>query len=1007
MKNAFKFTRGQKNLILGTFVLGLSFAFTSYAIKLPLFQKYLISILERSTRWEISYQVSHANLLSGFFQIEDIDLKDPQKKTHIHLEHLLINFNFLSAIRGKLIFSDVILDHPVIEITPRENKKSEKNFNFQQIQQALHKIKQSFFLQNLILENLSIQNLEIRQDTKEYLFEKAQLIVKPTLLRDLSAQIFVEDTSGNLPAISRLSTKFLIKDNGLDIEYFQLQTPKVILESSLQTLGNEKKGSINLRTKVQIPATIEKPINVSLQAELLNNEAKITHLEAYLDKGVVGGNGVFDLETNQYEIDFKAQNVILESIFSKLPSPVLGPAKGVAEIIGKAKGQFPQLSVKSEATINDLHHGPLYVKKAHGNLNLLWPELSWDAEVKGGDTLSSEAHVVGAVQFLKDPDTHKIQPGLKTLVADFEKARLEHLLPLWKALGEVNGQLLLKGAPKGSVQGTGYLTATQGQFLFQPIDNLETHLIFTPGGLVTFTDTHIQMPGISPIIWDGKLNIGDNKEATKEDLPIVFSGQLTEGVSVKGYYEKKTDTFKIENFHLEEGQNQLNFKLTAIGNDRKESSTDLLKPSKIDAQLQGMMDLAWLRFIPAYFHEGKGRARINLSCLGTSEDPLFRGEIEFLGSDLLLRGIPEEIHELSGKLKINGETLSSNLTGQLGNGLFKLNGDMGVHQGTVQTVNLTFNGNNLSFSKPNVYRVDLDIDGSLKGKLPSPTLSGKIDIIEGRYTKPFVIRDLVLKPFEEAAEPSALDQSVADINLNLTVRNSGDLRVRNNVATLFLQSNLQINGTFSKPKISGALSVTEGTFRFLGREFVLNEGLVEYSNPIRNQPYLTLSAQQDIPADQPRYTVYVDVRGFLDNLSVQLSSSPALEKQSIISLLAFGATQDEIRSGSASKKNLTTGVLGEEISTVLSEPLAKTTRLDIFRLEASESGNLSRLSVGKRLSDRFTLEFINDLDPVTAEKTFQGNYYLTDNILLKGFRKSLLGFDPSYELNLLLRFRLN
>ncbi|QQR81559.1 MAG: translocation/assembly module TamB [Deltaproteobacteria bacterium] len=469
---------------------------------------------------------------------------------------------------------------------------------------------------------------------------------------------------------------------------------------------------------------------------------------------------------------------------------------------------------------------------------------------------------------------------------------------------------------------------------------------------------------------------------------------------MKGFYEKESDTFKIESFQILKDKNSLNFNLTATGNEETNNS-------KIDSQLKGTLNLDWLRYFPIYFHEGRGFADIDLKCTGSSTAPILKGQVKFSDSDIFLRGFSEELNNLTGDIKIDGTTLAPNLSGLWGDGRFSLSGKISLNQGQPENFNLAFKGNNLTFSKNNVYRLDFDTDVTLIGKLPSPLLSGKIDIIEGRYTKPFVIRDLVLKPFEEPSQPSDLELALSSMGLNLTVRNSGDLRVRNNIATLFLQSNLQINGTLGKPKISGALSVTEGTFRFLGREFTLNEGLVEYSNPIRSDPYLTLSAQQDIPVDQPRYTVYVDIRGFLDNLAIQLSSSPSLEKQDIISLLAFGATQEEIRQSGASKRSLTNGVIGEELSSVVAAPLAKTTKIDIFRLEASESGNLSRLSVGKRISDRFTLEFINDLDPITAEKTFQANYYLTDTILLKGYRKSLLGFDPRYELNLLLRFRLH
>ncbi len=1008
-------TKAKKTAISGIAGIFLMYAAFSYTLKSSFFQKYFTKMMENATQWSIAFHAVDINIIRGLLRFEDVHVRDPKSKLHLQAEHLLVNFDFLSLFLGKLTVSDFIVDHPIVEfVRPQEKEKKEKTpIRFGDIQNKIQKASSSFLLQSLVLENATFQNIVVRDDRDhEYLLERARVEIAPTLLRDIKAALFLEGFSGNLPPIDRIIADFKLTPEGIDIKNFELRMPKVILNVAAHTGGNAKEGRFDLSSKIQAPATLPQPILVSVESRILGQKALIQKLEASFEKndkelknaiegnGHLIGTGFFDLDTLRYELAFDAKDVSLEAIFSKLPSPVLGPAKGRAEVSGKAEGQLPEISVQSRATINDLHHGPLYVKKAQGSLVLKWPELSWDAEVKGGEDLKHEAHVVGAVEFPKSKETGRIQAGLKTLVADFENARLEDLIPKWKASGNVIGQLLLKGAPMGSVQGTGHLVATQGKFLFQPIEELETNLVFKPGGTVVFNKTHLQPTGISAISWDGELTFTGSNEEDGEKSQIRFFGELDPGVKVKGFYEKESDTFKIENFQIFKDKNTLNFNLTAVGSEETANS-------KIDAQLKGLLNLDWLRFFPIYFHEGHGMADIDLRYVGSSTNPVLKGQVKFLESDILLRGFGEELNNLSGTVRIDGTTLIPELSGELGDGKFILNGRVGLNQGKPENANLIFRGNNLTFSKNNVYRLDFDADVNLTGKFPSPLLSGKIDIIEGRYIKPFVIRDLVLKPFEEPSEPTELELSLAPVGLDLSVRNSGDLRVRNNIATIFLQSNLQIHGTFGKPKIAGALSVTEGTFRFLGREFTLNEGLVEYSNPLRNEPYLTLSAQQDIPVDQPRYTVYVDIRGFLDNLAIQLSSSPSLEKQDIVSLLAFGATQEEIRQSGASKRTLTSGVLGEELSTVVAAPLAKTTKIDIFRLEASESGNLSRFSVGKRISDRFTLEFINDLDPVTAEKTFQANYYLTDTVLLKGYRKSLLGFDPRYELNLLLRFRLH
>ncbi|MFO1518113.1 MAG: translocation/assembly module TamB domain-containing protein [bacterium] len=88
---------------------------------------------------------------------------------------------------------------------------------------------------------------------------------------------------------------------------------------------------------------------------------------------------------------------------------------------------------------------------------------------------------------------------------------------------------------------------------------------------------------------------------------------------------------------------------------------------------------------------------------------------------------------------------------------------------------------------------------------------------------------------------------------------------------------------------------------------------------------------------------------------------------------------------------------------MLERPLEGLTGLDIFRLEASDpdSKNLSSLVVGKRLTERLSLEFKTDLSIEESIKSVQAEYQLLDNVLLLGSRSS----SGKYRLDLTFRFR--
>ena len=115
------------------------------------------------------------------------------------------------------------------------------------------------------------------------------------------------------------------------------------------------------------------------------------------------------------------------------------------------------------------------------------------------------------------------------------------------------------------------------------------------------------------------------------------------------------------------------------------------------------------------------------------------------------------------------------------------------------------------------------------------------------------------------------------------------------------------------------------------------------------------------------------------------------------------------RQAGISRQSLGTSVLAGEITSAIEGPIYRSTGLDVFRLEASESGQLSKVAVGKEVTDRLTLEFQSDFAPETAQRALQANYYLTDNILLKGRRvweSSQSDTTPHYNLNMSFRVRM-
>lgn len=980
-------TKGVKSLIISFSVLAFLFTVGITTLRSPVFQRYLLSIIEKRSGWKINFSDSRINFLRGIVVLYNPSAANREGKFHVAANHLLVDLSSLSAIRGKLIVTNIEIDKPTLLIESSQKKNEMISPNT--IQEVFEKFEKSFFLKNVILDHVLIQNLSvIPSQGKPFSLKRAVIKILPTFFQEASLEALLEKGEGVF-SFNTFDLALVIARNGFKLKNLQLDLPKLQLTLKGQGNGNLEKGSLTLEGTLSTPTVLSDILKFNLSASLDKKLATLKKIEAHLGQASLMGKGTFNLQKLNYDIPFTAKDLPLEAIFQKLNTAVLKPAKGTALVEGRALGQLPHLKIDAKATIENLEHGLIRVKKAWGTIGLDWPSLDWNASVQQGDT-RTQSVVKGGVLFKHIEGYEKLQTQLKPLDIQFEDTSLAELLPSLTMSGKLRGNLHLESAKQILVQGNAKMEVSGGHWFFGPVDSLTTEITFRPGGEIIFNKTAFKLPSFLPIQWSGAITLQTLEEG------IIFSGTPTDAISFKGSYRKETGPFQINTIQIHQGNHRLQGNFTLFSDER------------ISGHAKGSFNLGWLNYFPAFFRDENGETRLDLSFSGTSKNPLIQGQIDFLGDELALRGFSGQVSDLRGKLKINGSTIFPNLSGMLGDGEFKLDGHFTLNQWKPEDFDIAFKGRNLTLARPNIFRIDFDTEVLLKGRLPTPLLAGRIDIVDGRYIKKFILRDFVLKPFEEPTEPAPWEESLKPLRLDLKIKNSGDMKIKNNVADFFLQTDLRVGGTFGQPRITGAVTTTEGTFYLLGTNFTLTEGRLEFLDPFQQEPYLTLMAQAAENSGIPsNYSVFVEIKGYLSNLDVTLSSNPALPREDIISLITLGLTQEEIRQRGQSKRSLSSGILASEITGILERPIAKSTGLDIFRLEASESGSISRLALGKNLTDRLTLEFMNDIDPKTAERIVQANYSLTDNVILKGNRSWTASTIPKYQFNILLRFRLD
>ncbi len=428
-------------------------------------------------------------------------------------------------------------------------------------------------------------------------------------------------------------------------------------------------------------------------------------------------------------------------------------------------------------------------------------------------------------------------------------------------------------------------------------------------------------------------------------------------------------------------------------------------------QINGAFDSAILSMFKEYFREIGGPAQASLKITGPSSSPQINGSVTFNNNLIYPRALNTRMEDVEGELKFSGHSIeTSGITGTVEDGRFNIKGNIQLAGKKVDGVNLNIEAQNLRYSAPDrTFKLEFSPNVTWKGTGQDSTLSGDILILDGRYTKDFNILQGIVGSSKKAETTQFKGSD--NLHLNLTVHNTGELAIRNNVGDIWLTADTRVTGTTAKPHITGSIETTEGEIHYLGRDFVITKGYVEFRDPYTN-PYLEISADYEVPT-LPDMVITANLQGNVDNMTLELTSTKSMERKDIISTLMSGTYTESGETQWSS--GLGPQVLASQLTSMIERPFTKLTHLDIFRLEAAEpagttttartssslSPQISKIHVGKQVTDRLSFEMNTDINVEDAQQMVRAEYLLTDFLLLLGEGTT----NSKYTFGLSLRFR--
>ena len=429
-------------------------------------------------------------------------------------------------------------------------------------------------------------------------------------------------------------------------------------------------------------------------------------------------------------------------------------------------------------------------------------------------------------------------------------------------------------------------------------------------------------------------------------------------------------------------------------------SVDLGNSKPIDISLGGELELKVLRaFMPDALFSGISDFQVRVS--GTYGDPLIEGFIDVRDFGMQMTYPLIFLSRINGKLRIRQDRIEiEQLQGDLNGGKLNIKGDISFSRWAFKGAEVLFTSEDSLYDYPKDLRSQASSELRLKSDGKNHLLSGKIMIVNAKYTELFgiesaIFRYLRRKPrIENQREPSPF---FSNLVMDVSIYTVNSFLIDNNISKSEARANLKLAGNTYHPALAGRVEFLEGgEIYFSHNTFYIERGTVDFVNPNRIEPNVNLTARTQVH----EYDIQLILTGTPDRFSASFVSEPALSEPNIISLLVTGRT---LESASASVLDIAGNKALSYINNVLTgkveQALAGTLGLDSVRIDASlvstEENPGARITVGQQIGRSFELVFSQDLKDA-QNRTWIANYNPNRKVNLQGVKSD----DNEYNISL-------
>ncbi len=470
-------------------------------------------------------------------------------------------------------------------------------------------------------------------------------------------------------------------------------------------------------------------------------------------------------------------------------------------------------------------------------------------------------------------------------------------------------------------------------------------------------------------------------------------------------FSSKTPQFLIEDNHVKRWNlyiEQPDIFIKTKGNGVFGETVKLVHEANLNSKIFEIL------FAPILSAEGFSRNSFTIE--GKSSKYEISGNLQANDLNLTVESVPFPLNHLSYNLDFSKNKLTiRELRSSLENGYASFLGDVYLNS-KYPDVNLKFQLDKAEFPIMGKSFVNVSGDGIILGSSPPYNVTGEIIL-----NKTQILNELT--DFSSKSDalsqvrylpPDQESQLGKFFNLNLDVKTDNPIRIANSLMDISLRGEVNVTGSPTRPRGDGRLKSVPNSARvfFKNNEYtILNADITFNPKKEITNPDFDLQALTFIST----YKVNAKAYGDLERFNFDLTSEPSLTRNSILSLIAFGYS-DEIQSSltQQQQQNLTQVGVGSfvfdrfKISDILNKQFGLQVNLGTVFEQSTTASMLSgrtqegqttlgrtrtatRIELKKRLDEALNLSVSSTMGgSIGQRQSMNLNYSLNKKVQLEG-----------------------